>query len=694
MFAQKPAFVRPHRRRQASDTLVEVEKVGTLRYYVSKFKREFDYTSISSVLRPHLAVALAEAHIEYITRFARRTALSCYYALRRLVEGTSENRELVTQLRRLRTLQAEPGADFWRQAVAAHVANLEKRSIATTTFAEEIGNLFRGLDELASKGLAPVCVRPTLPKNYHAAGKHRPGLVEQSSNQPVAQELLAKLEAHIDSLNLPIKGEEAHELLRALAAQAPAEVLSDEAAVAEAIFSINAKALDEVRRAAEETFLHWRGVWLKGQELLQSEDPSVAVRVDRAKDLPKHLANAPRRALFSPTLGDAAVANFLRLLREKYGLQVPPEVERKWPAAMKVAFWNLGGREIFDACFSLHRKGVAAAVILYLVDSGANVSTALNLTTDSENESDDPGFVSFTSFKDRAGPHPIVKQLPLKADGVRISAGQALRDVKQMTASRRALHPQLLGDALFVFTYFGKPSVLTPRTLCDNFRYILRDKRLPGVYTPSAIRVAVGVEVSGKSNGDLDRVGRKLSHAVGSGATPIYALRLPVRLLLNRKMREYGTLLEVAFSTHAPRGPQTLGYRTDVADRLVGEAIRTGLGFLCSDATAKGGTMEQGSASCPELGKGCPDCHVRLFMADVESLSEMVAIYESLSKKLDEYEESKQEVWVEDWLDLYAFASAVIQRAKRSRFSHLMPAARRRAQQMLDAGFEPILVRE
>jgi hypothetical protein len=579
--------------------------------------------------------------------------------------------------------------------VNGQVAALERHHKALTTFAEEIGALFLSLDELASQGIAAACERPILPKNYHASGGRRPGLIEQSSKQPVPPQLLAELEAHIDSLNLPIHGAEARALLRALAAQVPVDILHDDLAVAEAIFNLNAKVLTDVRRIAEETFLHWRDVWQRGQALFtQSDGAAISKAVRKASKLPKHLANAPRRALFSPELGDEAVANFLAFFSHSFGAQVPAGVETRWPPVMKEAYWKLGGRHYFDACFSLHRAGVAAAVLLYLVDSGANVSTALSLTTDSEQPTDDPDYVTLVSFKDRAAPDPIVKQLPLKAPGVKVTAAQALREVRQMTQSRREMYPELLGDALFVHTFFSEPSVLKDNVLADNFRYMLRDRQLPQVWTPSAIRVAVAVEVSGNTAGDLDRVGRKMSHAVGSTATPIYALRFAVQLVLTRKMREYQTLLEAAFVTHSKRGPALL-YSGDVADFLVSKAKRTGLGFLCHDATARGGKVsETGEASCPDLGKSCADCHVRVFMTDLESLSEMVAVHASLNRKLDEYEEARQDVWVENWLELYAFASAVIQKAKTSRFAYLLPKAERQAKRMLEAGFDVFLVKE
>lgn len=61
MLANKPAFVREHRRRAAPKTPLDYRKVGELRYYVPAFKREFDYTALGRVLKVRLANLLASS---------------------------------------------------------------------------------------------------------------------------------------------------------------------------------------------------------------------------------------------------------------------------------------------------------------------------------------------------------------------------------------------------------------------------------------------------------------------------------------------------------------------------------------------------------------------------------------------------------------------------------------------------------
>ncbi|MBZ0177803.1 MAG: hypothetical protein K8F36_00825 [Melioribacteraceae bacterium] len=154
MLAKKPALVREHRRRAAPKTPPDYRKVGQLRYYVPAFEREFDYTALGRVLKVRLANLLAEAHVEYLIRFSRRYALESFYAFDRLAKFVSAKQEMRSGLKGVDSVYTGIGADIWRNTVAEYVVTLQSRDVELTTFAEAIGNLFRGLDELASLGLA------------------------------------------------------------------------------------------------------------------------------------------------------------------------------------------------------------------------------------------------------------------------------------------------------------------------------------------------------------------------------------------------------------------------------------------------------------------------------------------------------------------------------------------------------------
>jgi hypothetical protein len=114
-----------HRRRPSPDTPLDFESVGKLRYYVPHFKREFDYALLGQVLKLRLASALAEAHVEYLTRFSRGYAVASFLALNRFAEFATAGQNGRTGLKQVNSVHSGAGADAWREAVSAHVVKLE-----------------------------------------------------------------------------------------------------------------------------------------------------------------------------------------------------------------------------------------------------------------------------------------------------------------------------------------------------------------------------------------------------------------------------------------------------------------------------------------------------------------------------------------------------------------------------------------
>lgn len=692
MSVARVTFVRNHRRRASNKEFNDFTEIEELQFHVPKLERTFDYSDLGKAIGVRKARLLAKVHVRYISSFARRTALGHYHTIVALAKSIVANREVSSILQQCRALNSKKGAKLWRAAVATYVKEMEKVPRKVTSFAEDHGNLFRTLDELASCGVAASCHRRPLPKNYHAAGGHRPTLVEQSGQGHVNDLLVDEITEKLLELKIDLESNEVKNLIRALASHVPVELLSDEVAFAEAVFNLNAKALSDIRRLAEQTFLEWRDVWTYGQALLVQSNPKVSTSFQFLLTLSKHKKSAAIDQLFHPNLGDEARSNFIRFLHDSYGPIVGAALYTEWPTRMYRHFVRLGGKNLFDAYFSLHRRGVVAAVLLYLTDSGANVSTALTLTAQSERLTDDQNFVQLVTYKDRAGPEPIIKHLPINDPAVKVTAVQALRGVIRMTQSRREMFPHV-GDALFISTYFLTPSVVDIELVANNLRYMLRDSSNSNTrWTPSAIRVSVALDVSGRKSGQLSEVARQMDHAIDSSSTPIYGLKFAVRLVLRRRIREYATLLEASMSTHASRGSATLLYPGDLARQILKKAHKTGLGFLCKDPTVMGGKADAVETSCPQLGN-CPGCSSQIYVVTVENLAETIALHDALSTQAEQMEEGQSTIWKRDWLLLYAHCIALLKLVKRSKFAYLVPKAEKLAKQICTEGYNPMLIK-
>lgn len=686
---------RPHRRKQAPDESVEFQEIEPLVFWVPKFRKHFDYTDLFAAFGQGKARRIGREHMAFVTRYAQKTAIGYRLALTHFARTLAAKNHIARRLARARGLRSGPGAAGWLQGLREHEKVLREMPRTLRAYAAEYNSLCIGLEMLRDAGLAPSFDRQALPKHYNISGGRRPSLLEQSakaSDTAIAHDLVEAMQAQIERLGIEVDGREIHDLLHALAKEVPVETLHDELAVAEAMLSKNAQTLTTLREIAERAFIEWRDVWEEGQRLLSNAPPGLAAAVKDAIDY-RGEDRSIRARRFVPTDDpELTKRNLLAYFAKYHSAEVPSEIETTWTLPMRKAYRQAGGRPVLDACFCLHRLGVAAAAILYMIDSGANVSTTLSLTVNSEQSGQAREFANTVSYKDRAGPDPLVRDLPVSDDSVQVTAVQALRGVVKMTATRRELYSQV-GDALFIFQYHrDEPSVADDRFLRRCMRYMLRNANLPAVWTPSAIRIAFAIEHSGRSSGDMTRLGQVLGHAEDSDSTPGYGMRLPVKLLCVRRIRQFTTLYEVAYASHTERGPLILGYSEKVGQHLLGEAHRTGLGFMCRNIEHRGGKLTDSGPECPDVGPGCPGCAVHLYVVDEQSLGETICVQAALDKRLDVLETAKQKQWKEEWLDLYAFSTAVLQKVKSSQYAYLLPRARRVAEQLSTAGFDPLLL--
>lgn len=688
---------RPRRRTKAPDEGVEFHELTPLLFWVPQFKLKFDYSDLLLAFGSK-ASQISYEHMAFLTRYKRKTAVTYRLALTHFARTLTAKAHIARRIHRARTLRSGPGASAWLQGLSEHEKFLQQIPRTLVSYAAEYRALCIGLDMLRDAGLAPKFKRQALPKNYHLSGGRRPSLLEQSGqagqpgSAPVAQELIEAMHAQIEQLGIEVDGKEVQNLLQALAKEVPVETLHDELAVAEAILSKNAQTLTTLRETAERTFIEWRDIWEQGQKLLREVPPELPAAVKAAIDYRGEDRSERASRLVPVDDPDLTKRNLLAYFAKYHHGEVPGEVESKWTISMRKAYSLAGGRPVLDGCFCLHKLGVAAAAILYMIDSGANVSTTLAMTVDAEQSSADAEFASTVSYKDRAGPEPLVRDLPVHDNAVQVTAVQALREVAKMTAARRKRYPEV-GDALFIFQFYnGAPSTATDTFLRNNMRYMLRNANLPPVWTPSAIRIAFAVEHSGRSGGDMTRLGQVLRHEEDSESTPGYGMRFAVKLLCVRRIRRFTTLYEVAFASHTKRGPLTLGYSEKVGKHLLEEAHRTGLGFICRNIEHKGGKLTKDGPECPDVGRGCAGCDVHLYVVDEQSLGETICVQAALDKHLDILETTKQKQWKEDWLDLYAFSTAVLQQVKSSQYAYMLPRARKVADQLAKAGFDPLLL--
>lgn len=692
---------RPHKRRGAIDVRDDqVSRIpDTLQYRVLN-GIIYDFSALGNQLGPALANLWATELCRYYLRYAVATTRARHRALMAMFEWMGTQNSLrQDQLRAHARKLYSDKSDIWKKLVADYAAKdllppFESGEITGTTYAENLGNLWLPLDQLAAVGLAARCPKPALPHNYHASGKPRPTLLElQRGNAPL--EVVAELVARVKQLGITdIEGETAH-LIQALAGRVKIESISTEADFARAIYLLNDESLVQLRGLVEKEYLHWAAIFDEGQALLASAEDVATFEIALALGLPREKRNAELKALFPENDERAARGRMLRYLQDVYYGMPPSSEGSKWPTVMRAVYQRLGGQEKLDAAFAIHRQAVGAAALLYIIDAGANVSSATNVLTDFERPDDNPGLVIVDTVKPRVGPESIYSTLPIQASDVKVSAVQALRGIKAMTAARREQLQSQPNDILFIFWWQGKLHYLDDQAIARCLNYILRDGGLAHAYVPSSIRGAVGIQASSAADkvGSHDPVRIRMKHGPNSTATPLYGLRLPLKLLLERRIRHFTDTLQIAWASNTPHGLKAIGIKdVDVASAIA-KVVRTGLGPHCAvQSTGPATKNVDAHGTCRDVGE-CPSCIHKIVVADLQAIAESIATRDLILEKQKELEASDAPRYEHVWIDLLAFSTVFIEKVSTSASAHLLPRAKLLAKELRASGFDPTQLR-
>jgi hypothetical protein len=684
-------YSKKHVRRQQDKTHADWVSVDDSELVVTcnppgwRVPREFDFAFLVPFATTTLANSVALAFGRFAVRFARDTAVSRYADFRNLWLAIAAQAEATPNASNLRTGAL---ASWWKEAAQAYATAKYERSNKATSAKAALQSAWTVLDELASCGLLIDVPPKEPPKNLHLTKVPRPSLVELAATKPASAEEKSALVRHFRSIGVPVDDAEAERFIELVAGLLTPEERRDPKKATAAYSTRATEYLNALKSAAEARFLEWQQHYSEGQRLLASADPQVLVAFPDGL-LPTERASPEFRRFFPKKDTNRARANFLLLMREKFQGRVPSSETLARPCRerhVKLVV-RLGGRHYLDAMLSLHREGVAAAALLYIADTGANLSTALSLETKFERATSDANYVEFFAVKKRAGYAAIYDVLPVNEPGRRISTVKALRAVAAMTSDRRKRFPQL-GKKLFVFTWFHEPSVAAGTFLSTHLAYLLKSAALPRQWTLSGMRAAVGIVDTLDGTGTLNGLRRKLNHGKSSFATTAtYALRWPIRKQLELEMAKYQRLFQAGVASNLQGALQWLHKSPQEAAALLREAERTGLGFLCAAPKSGARPGTHAGTKCGKVGE-CTGCSVRLFVADEESLAEVVATNLSLKANLARLEAESAERFDELWIELLAFTTVALEEAKRGPFAYLVPRAARKAEQWLAAGFD------
>lgn len=682
---------RTHVRRAPAQTDGEYVAIDESRLVVTchppawRVPRDFDFAFLRPFAEPTLASRIAAAFGRFVVRFSRPTSVSRYTGFRRLWLATAAQLQPVQGAPDLRTGELASG---WSTAARAYAAAEYERHTKATSAKADLQATWTVLDELASCGLLATVNPVEPPKNLHLTKVPRPSLVELAATKSATKEEKSALVRHFRSIGVPVDDLEAERFIELVAGLLTQEERRDPRKATEAYTAKASEYINTLKFAAETRFLKWQKHYEDGQRLLTSADKNVLAAFPNGL-LHAERSSAAVQRFFPRDDLDSATANFLLLMKEFFQGRVPSaeKLEHPWRARYMKLIARLGGRYHLDAMLSLHRDAIAAAALLYILDTGANVSTTISLETDFERATSDPNIVEFFAVKSRARYAAIYDVLPVNEPGRRVGTVKALRAVADMTADRRRQFLQL-GKKLFIFSYFHEPSVAGGEFLANQLTYLLAEEGLPPQWTLSGIRAAIGIIDTLDGTGTLNGLRRKLNHGGSSFATTAsYALRWPIRKQLELEMSKYQRQFQAGVASNLEGALQWLHRTPEEADALLEDAKRTGLGFLCAAPRGGARRADPAGSSCSKVGE-CADCSVRLFVMDEQSLAEVIATNLSLKANMSRLEMESAERFDEVWVDLLAFSTVAMEEARRGPFAYLVSPATKTAEQWIAEGFD------
>jgi hypothetical protein len=542
---------------------------------------------------------------------------------------------------------------------------------AKSTIAERLKNVGRILDICADDNVLPRIARPRMTANYNRLRTARPTVAEIArGGRKLDYAAILK-----EAVERGDGGEEANRYLQALEEEVSANGRRlTNVELMRAIADLNRHRLDMLREIASRRFIACRDAYDRAQALVVEGVPISQGLASQILAGERHASGTVTRFFLEPA-PEEAKANFIRFVHDHCGGVLPRGGALQLIGAYRKALARFGGTREVNGFFGAHEDAVAAAADIYMCDTNANPSTAAYLPPDFESKSDRAGMVFVRSRKDRPVPKDIIEELPIKDPVHELSAVEALRDVKRMTNIYRTIAPEL-GQHLLLFRWFDKPSITTTVFLANRLEYLLRETQLADVpIRPSFIRPAGLLMIGLNSGGSVAAVAARGDH--GFGVAVDYTARYPVRLIYEQQMRYFmGEMEHLAtkgrWKSDSPAIPET--------------STRIGNGLTCLDPRAGVQDDVVEGEVCGHIDR-CLGCWNSYFVAEVESVAEVILLRSHLAAEQSGWEATRSERWTQVWLPQLAFCDVVLEKLRRSRFARLVPQAEQLAASMTAQGY-------
>jgi len=459
-----------------------------------------------------------------------------------------------------------------------------------------------------------------------------------------------------DVRQIELAGADQGDFTRVLRAELEAHEFKAAEDPSKVILHVLTRRLDLIKQATARVLNAGRALWDRGRELLAS---ARDIGDDWGKIRPgADVTQTVRRQIFREYFPSEAaskeqgVANLLKLVADQYGSLYPTyrrEGREEGQFFQKRAL-EYGGALLLQSYLMPSQETVCAAITLYLLESGSNVSVARTLYRDCVEPSELPNHSKITGYKARAGGKPIFATLPDRSDAIK--AMNWLREGFERNQNVAE------GDENQMFLVKGQDETLK---LVEEWTYRNEFKRLTKSVpelanlplTPNMLRPSILL----KSALETDP-GTGISMAIGQHTAQVhegYINKYPIRYLRDTDIRLFQYSMETVVIKEMDDLHDFLNVDQEGMARRVEAVMRTGLGTMCGDRYGKPGNEGK---LCQSLDcvKGCPQL---ILIAVPKEIAILQVWQHSLRLVEGDWIRDQPARWEKVWLPWLCFCDAV-----------------------------------
>lgn len=594
-------------------------------------------------------------------------------------------------------------ADEWEDALFAYRASLVSRiaeqTVTGSSIDTEIKALRAALDALTSGRLVPGTAIP-LPGIKHVRRRvtHRRSVAETTPSKNDGTEggmdYVAFARMHFDAackaIGADLGSGEFEPFFAGIAAELDTLDTLPEDPV-KAVCLVLERRLEALRSRAVAIVEEAEQLYERGRDLLSKA--AVDCRQFEADYLGDHLSQYQRMKLVRKLFPDPrdssdeeveqGAANFLAVIDQLCG-GIPPRNGTQYNAEYGQFFEKrylvYGGLQAIAPLLNPPSDAVGAALTLYLIESGANVSVGRTLDRDCIETSDLDGYHRITGYKARAKGKPIIIDLP--------DSSPAIRAIRWLLSAGHRLPARAGedGSRLFLMRIGARVQLMTSQWYTSWFKDFAAS--VPGLerlnLAPSMIRPSVLLHASLNNDGRLMAGVALGQHS--QGVSQGYQQKWPTRLLYDQNIRRFQVAFEALIMANVEGAASKLGITVEQFEARLGGLRPTGLGTYCQDQRGRSGEFSD-SCSSVDCWNDCP--HL-LIVAEVEAIAALQLWQASLRAVQPEWERDQPERWDEVWLPWLCLTDVVEEKMVRGPMIKIWKAATKRAAEIsAQPGYAP-----